>query len=204
MNLGELRSLAQLRLKDLSTRQYDPILIDKYLSEALRVMASETLLLEDLDSNLAYNSAFGGFALPYNFIKHKHLEWLDSVAARHPIEQVSLSNIYRMRNEWLVMNEDSADALTPMGFAIHNKHIILDSTSTTSPYLHYYKYDVELETDTDEPSFDREYDTALIDYVFWKIEEDSKALRRWEFTLKKMRGSKMRQTKGLRARYVGL
>jgi hypothetical protein len=204
MNLGALRSRVQFKIGDLDTKEIAPDYIDTLINEGLRTMAFETLLLEGSDDSLTYSSANDGFAVPTDFIKHKHLEWVDSQGAHHEIPFVSLSRIYQMRNEWLTFTANSAGTLAPMGAALHNGHIILDSTSQTSPVLYYYKYDTALSADANSPSFDDEYHKALIDYAMYELTGDEKSLARWEYTLRKMRSSKMKQAKGLRARHVSL
>lgn len=204
MNYGQLRSMVLYRLRDLKAVEHGETLINTYLNEGLRKMAFETLLLETLDSSLTYSSANDGFSLPTDFIKVKHLKWVDSQNAHHEVNAQSLSHIYEMRNEWLNLNEDTADALTPMGYAIQNGYIILDSISQSSPYLYYYKYDTALINDTDSPSFDSEFHSALVDYAIWRLHGDPNALQQWEYIINKMRESRMKQHKGLRARYVGL
>lgn len=204
MNLGGIRSLTQLYLGDLDTRTYDPDIIDTFINEGLRVMAYETLLLEEKDSSLTYVSASDGFTLPTDFIKVKDLIWVDSNSGKHSISQVSHEQIYKMRNDWLNLAESAGNYLQPLGYAIHDGVIVLDSVTQTSPTLYYYKYDTALSADTSTPSFDSEYHSMLADYAVFKLTKNFDAMRLWKSDLAKMSASKMKQAKTSRVRYVGL
>jgi len=204
MNLGGIRSLVQFRLNDLGSYNIAPQMIDTFINEGLRKIAFETLLLEDTDSSLTYSSANDGFAAPTDFIKVKSLHWLDPTSSPVAIPQVSTEKIYSLRRDWLLLNEEAGTYLTPLGYAIHNNYIILDSTTETSPTLYYYKYDTALSADANSPSIDSEFHSSLADYAMYKIIMDTNALLRWRDELRQMNASKFKQGKTGRIRYVGL
>jgi len=204
MNLGGIRSLVEIYLADLDNRHFSPGIIDTFINEGLRILAVETLLLEAKDASLTYSSANDGFTLPTDFIKVKELLWIDSSSGRHGVQQKSLEQIYKMRNDWEGINESAAASLAPLGYAINNGTIIFDSTTQTSPTLHYYKYDTALSSDTDSPSIDSEYHSALADYAFYKLTKDTKALALWRDSISKMSASKFKQGDTQRARFIGI
>jgi hypothetical protein len=204
MTYYELVSLVQWHMRDLGEAGVAPQIIRRFLLEAQRVMAADTLLLEAKSSSLTYSSANDGFALPTDFIKVKALIWLDSATGNHPIPQVGLEQLRELRNDWVSLNESSGQYLQPLGYAIQNGYIVLDSITQTSPTLYYYKYDTAMSGASSSPSFDSEYHSALADYAIWKLANDANAFQRWELTLKKMRASKFRQARTARTRFVGL
>lgn len=204
MKFRELRTLTQFHLRDLDRQNIDENLIDVFINEGLRKLAFETLLLEGKDSSLTYSATDDGFTLPTDFIKVRDLVWLDPDEGNHSISQKSMSVIRYMRNEWLNLNESSSTYIQPLGFAIHNNTIILDSTTQNSPTLYYYKYDTALSDADDEPSIDSEFHSSLVDYAIWKITGDANALVKWRQQLKDMNASKFKQAKGMRARFVGI
>lgn len=204
MKYRELRSLVQFHLRDLKGGTVDPVLIEAFINEGLRKLAFETLLLEGTDSSLTYSSANDGFAEPTDFIKVKSLHWLDPTSSPVAIPQVSTEMVYKLRRDWLLLNEEAGTYLTPLGYAIHNNYIVLDSTTETSPVLYYYKYDDALSSADDEPSIDSEFHSAIADYAFYKITKDTNALLRWRDELRQMNASKFKQGKTGRVRYVGL
>jgi len=204
MTFGEMRSLVQFQLRDVDERELSPGMIELYLNEGLRKLAFETLLLEDTDASLTYSSANDGFAVPTDFIKVKSLHWLDPTSSPVAIPQVSTEKIYVLRRDWLLINEEAGTYITPLGYAIHNNYIVLDSTTETSPTLYYYKYDAALSDDTDTPSIDSEFHSSLIDYTVYKLTNDYNGLQRWKLQLSEMNASKFKQGKTGRIRYVGL
>jgi hypothetical protein len=203
MILEQIRSLIQFKLGDMAGK-FDRNALDVLMNDALRDMAVETLLLEGKDSSLTYSSGNDGFTVPSDFIKVKSLHWLDPTSSPVAIPQVSVETIYKMRRDWLLINEDAGTYLTPLGYAIHNDTIILDSTTQTSPVLYYYKNHALLTLDTETPSFAREYHYAIADYVLWKVRDDEPARRRYRDALEKMNARKFKQGKTGRVRYVGL
>jgi len=204
MNLGGIRSLVEIYLRDLDNYNYSPGIIDTFINEGLRVLAAETLLLEGKDSSLTYDSTNDGFTVPTDFIKVKDLLWVDSSSGQHSVPQKSLEQLYKMRNDWLGINESAGSFLAPLGFALNNETIILDSTTQTSPTLYYYKYDTALSGDTSSPSIDSEFHSALADYAFYKITRDTKSLAMWRDGISKMSASKFKQARTARARYIGI
>jgi hypothetical protein len=204
MKYRELRSLVQFHLQDLDSRRVDPALIDTFINEGLRKLAFETLLLEGKDSSLTYSSGDDGFTLPTDFIKVKDLVWLDPSQGNHSISQISIAHLRKKRNDWLNLNESSGTYLQPLGYAIHNGTIILDSTTQVSPTLYYYKYDTALSAASDTPSIDSEFHSSIADYALYKITNNFEGLSRWREQVRQMNASKFKQGKSIRTRFYGL
>jgi len=204
MTYRQLRSLVQFHLRDIKADAVDDNLVDVFVNEGLRQLAVETLLLEEKTSSLTYNSSLDGFTLPTDFIKVKSLHWQDPESGQHEIEYKTVADVYKKRNDWLNLNESSGDYLTPLGYSIHEGVIILDSTTTTSPILYYYKYDTALANADDSPSIDSEFHSMIADYALHKITRDTEALALWRDQLRKLAASNTKRAKTARVRFRGL
>lgn len=201
MNLAGLRSRVQLKIGDLDGRKVDADFIDTLINEALRKIAYDTLILEGTDSSLTYSSANDGFALPSDFIRVKDLEWLTANNYYKRINPTDFESVRKQRNDYVLVSQNTVDEITPRAYAIHNGYIILDSTTSSSPTLYYYKYDTALSSDTDSPSFDSEWHVLLVDYAEWQLTGNLDAFNRWRLGLSEMVSSK-RQVERIRSRYV--
>jgi len=177
MTLAQLRSRFKIRVNDLNEKVYTNELIDAVINEGLRVMACETLLLEESNASLTYSSP--GFTLPTDFIKVRFLRWATSNNFYSEIEPTSLEFVYKKRNDYAASETTSSDVIIPRYYAIDQGQIILDSITEDSPALYYYKYDTALSADANSPTFNSEHHQYLIDYVTWNLTGDDVSRMAW-------------------------
>jgi hypothetical protein len=203
MNLPNLVSRVRILIDDLKGEKYPDTFIQDMINEGLRDLCRKTLILEDTDTSLTYSSTYDGFGLPTDCIKIKKLMWTDSHGNYVPIPAHNLDYIYDMRNQWIDISASEADALNPMGYALHERYIILDSTTQTSPRLYYYKYDTAL-SGTTSPTIDSEYHRFLIDYAVFNINpDDARAMSRYNYGIRTILGEK-EKSDSIRSEYQAL
>lgn len=196
-------SRVRILIEDLKGGKYPDSFIQDMINEGLRDLCRKTMILEDTDTDLTYSSTYDGFALPSDCIKIKKLLWTDSHGNYVPIESKNLDAIYDMRNQWIDISASEADSLNPMAYALHEKYIVLDSTTQTSPRLYYYKYDAAL-TGTGSPTIDSEYHKFLIDYAVFNIDPGNRdAMGRYNYGVKMILGQK-EKSDSIRAEYQPL
>ena len=207
MTQAQLRHRILLKLKQFKgTQELDfdnsKELINAMIDEGSREFLHSTLMLENLNASLTYNSTYDGCSLPSDFMRVKYLEWRTTDGFYGLIQPTGIEHVRQQRNEWKDLSDEEAKEIAPKWYTIYNNYIVLDSESTSSPALYYYKYDAVL-TNTTSPAYPTEYHKYLIDYVIWQLTGDNKSQAQWEYGIKKALGTK-RKAGNMRSRYIDM
>jgi hypothetical protein len=206
MTRGQMKHLVRLKLKAYKgtlEEKYDDTdeLVEAMLEEGHKEFARETLVLEAKDTSLTYSSANDGFTLPTDFIKVKYLEFESSYHVYSRMSPTSIEYVKNRRNEWKDLSDESAAEIGPAHYSIFNGYIVLDSETTTSPNLYYYKYDTAFSADTSSPGYDDEFHKYLVDFALWQLTGDDRWQKQWEFGILKQK-RKRNKTENIQSRHI--